>query len=131
MVVVTARFVKPVAPGQEVKLPQTVTPYLPPAAPEKKGKGKDKSKNTPSDGKKPEIVGPQGYVIAEAVSGIGLLAFRAREARLRRVDRPGGLSHRASAAQRRCGSSLSSSPCCSALPDSPSISACSTPPKAN
>jgi pilus assembly protein CpaC len=63
MVVVTARFVKPIAPGQEVKLPQIVTPYLPPAAPEKKGKGKDKSKNTPSDGKKPEIVGPQGYVI--------------------------------------------------------------------
>lgn len=65
MVVVTARFVKPIAPGQEVKLPQIVTPYLPPAAPEKKGKGKgtDKSKTTPSDGKKPEIVGPQGYVI--------------------------------------------------------------------
>ena len=40
MVVVTPRFVKPIAPGQEVKLPQIVMPYLPPAAPEKKGKGK-------------------------------------------------------------------------------------------
>ena len=63
MVVVTARFVKPVAPGQDIKLPQIVTPYLPPATPEKKGKGKVSSRTTPSDGKKPEIVGPQGYVI--------------------------------------------------------------------
>lgn len=63
LVVVTARFVKPVAPGQEVKLPQIVTPYLPPAAPEKKDKGKSKSQTSQSDGKKPEIVGSQGYVI--------------------------------------------------------------------
>ena len=61
MVVVTARFVKPVAPGEEIKLPQTLTPFLPPAAPPKKGK--DKDKNTQGDGKKPEVVGPQGYVI--------------------------------------------------------------------
>jgi pilus assembly protein CpaC len=61
MVVVTARFVKPVAPGQEVKLPQIVTPYLPPAAPDMKGKRKNLS--TQSDGKKPQIVGTQGYAI--------------------------------------------------------------------
>jgi pilus assembly protein CpaC len=61
MVVVTARFVKPVAPGQEVKLPQIVTPYLPPASPEIKGKHKNVT--TQSDGRKPEMIGPQGYVI--------------------------------------------------------------------
>ena len=40
MVVVTARFVKPVAPGQDIKLPQIVTPYLPPATPEKRVRAK-------------------------------------------------------------------------------------------
>jgi hypothetical protein len=34
---------------------------MPPAAPDKKSK--DKSKAVPADGKKPEVVGPQGYVI--------------------------------------------------------------------
>ncbi len=63
MVVVTARFVKPVARGEEIKLPQIVSPFLPPAAPAKKSK--DKDKNAPSDGKKPEVVGPQGYVISK------------------------------------------------------------------
>ena len=38
-----------------------MTPYLPPAVPEKKGKDKDKT--APDDGKKPAMVGPQGYVI--------------------------------------------------------------------
>lgn len=61
MVVVTARFVKPVAPGQEVRLPQAPVPYLPPAAPPKKGK-KD-AKGTVSDGKQPEFVGQRGYVL--------------------------------------------------------------------
>jgi pilus assembly protein CpaC len=63
MVVVTARFVKPVAKGEEIRLPQIVTPFLPPAAPEKKGKGKGKSTSAPADSKKPEFVGQQGYVI--------------------------------------------------------------------
>ena len=62
MVVVTARFVKPVKPGDEIKLPQTVTPYLPPAAPEKKRKRNDKQAAVP-DAKKPAVIGPQGYVI--------------------------------------------------------------------
>lgn len=65
MVVVTARFVKPVSPGEEVKLPTMVTPFLPPAQPEKKGKKKKgkPDQTTPADDKKPAMVGPQGYVI--------------------------------------------------------------------
>jgi pilus assembly protein CpaC len=62
MVVVTARFVKPVPPGEEIKLPQLVTPFLPPAQPEKSKKGKKKTQTPPADGK-PQVVGPQGYVI--------------------------------------------------------------------
>jgi pilus assembly protein CpaC len=60
MVVVTASFVKPVLPGEPIRLPQIVTPFLPPAVPEnskKKGKGKDPK----ADAKKPEFVGARGY----------------------------------------------------------------------
>jgi pilus assembly protein CpaC len=59
LVVVTPHFVKPVPPGEELRLPTTVVPYLLPAAPAKKGK----DKNPPPDGKTPEFVGPRGYVL--------------------------------------------------------------------
>lgn len=65
MVVVTARFVKPVAPGEQVKLPQIVTPFLPPAQPDKKLKKQEK-KSPPATQPatdKPAVVGAQGYVI--------------------------------------------------------------------
>ncbi len=62
LVVVTAHFVKPVPPGEELRLPTNVVPFLPPATPEKK-KGKDKGQGTTPDGKTPEFVGPKGYVL--------------------------------------------------------------------
>jgi pilus assembly protein CpaC len=58
LVVVTPHFVKPVPPGEELRLPTTVVPYLLPVAPKK---GKDKS--PVPDSAKPEFVGPQGYVL--------------------------------------------------------------------
>jgi len=57
LVVVTPHFVKPVPPGEQLRLPTTVVPYLLPVAP-KKG-----SKNATPDTTKPEFVGPQGYVL--------------------------------------------------------------------
>ena len=49
MVVVTPRFIQPLAPGEKAPLPETVTPFLPPV--------KDKNKKN----KKPEFVGPRGH----------------------------------------------------------------------
>jgi pilus assembly protein CpaC len=60
LVVVTPHFVKPVPPGEELRLPTTVVPYLLPVTPGKKG-GKNSTTGT-ADGK-PEFVGQQGYVL--------------------------------------------------------------------
>src|SRR6202050_4723872 len=64
LVVVTPHFVKPVPPGEEVRLPTTVVPYLLPIDPTKKGKGKNGTTQTSTqDSTKPAFAGPQGYVL--------------------------------------------------------------------
>jgi pilus assembly protein CpaC len=65
LVVVTPHFVKPVPPGEELRLPTTVVPYLLPVDPSKKGKGKNGTQTSTQsqDSTKPEFVGPQGYVL--------------------------------------------------------------------
>jgi pilus assembly protein CpaC len=54
LVVVTPRFVKPLAPGEELKLPEFVEGWLPSVGEQKNGKKKD-------NGKSPEFVGPRGH----------------------------------------------------------------------
>jgi pilus assembly protein CpaC len=58
LVVVTPHFVKPVPPGQQVPLPDTVVPYMPSIAGQKAAADKKKSK---TDDPKPEYVGPRGH----------------------------------------------------------------------
>jgi pilus assembly protein CpaC len=60
MVVVTPRFVKPLAPGEKVDLPVAPVPFLPSAASKKTG-GPENS--VQSDDHKPEYVGPRGHEI--------------------------------------------------------------------
>jgi pilus assembly protein CpaC len=56
LVVVTPRFVKPLAPGDQVKLPETVETWLPSVAEEKsQATGKKKEE------KKPKFQGPHGH----------------------------------------------------------------------
>ena len=64
LVVVTPRFVAPVAPGEKVDLPEIVTPFLP-AVSEQKAleEKKKKDKSTNKDDQKPEFVGPHGHQI--------------------------------------------------------------------
>ena len=64
LVVVTPRFVAPIAPGEKVELPETVMPFLPTVSEQKaleENKKKDKSPN--KDDPKPEFVGPRGHEI--------------------------------------------------------------------
>jgi Flp pilus assembly secretin CpaC len=63
LVVVTPHFVKPVPPGEELRLPTTVVPYLLPIDPAKKGKGKNATQTQSQDSTKPSFAGPQGYVL--------------------------------------------------------------------
>jgi len=59
LVVITPRFVKPVPPGEPVKLPDTVETFLPTVAEQnaaKEAKKKKKDKTT-----QPEFVGPRGH----------------------------------------------------------------------
>jgi pilus assembly protein CpaC len=65
LVVVTPHFVKPVPPGEDVRLPTTVVPYLLPVEPSKKGKGKNGTRTSTQsqDSTKPAFAGPQGYVL--------------------------------------------------------------------
>ena len=59
----TPRFVRPLSPDEQVKLPDLVEPFLPPAS-EDKGAGGKKKKGTAESSKaapKPEYVGPRGY----------------------------------------------------------------------
>jgi len=56
LVVITPRFVRPLAPGETVDLPENVVPFLPPAGDEKAAGGKKQQ-----EGKNPEFVGPRGY----------------------------------------------------------------------
>jgi hypothetical protein len=69
-VVITPRFVKALAPGDQTKLPDTVEPYLP-SVPEQKAQGKGKdgqkknstNKNSTKKDAQPEFVGPHGYQV--------------------------------------------------------------------
>jgi pilus assembly protein CpaC len=57
LVVITPRFVKPVPPGEAIKMPDNADSFLPTVAEEKAAKNKKaKGKND----KKPEFVGPRG-----------------------------------------------------------------------
>ena len=56
LVVVTPRFVQPLAPGVNAVLPAAPVPFLPPVS-EKTGKGRDQK----SEDQKPEFVGPRGH----------------------------------------------------------------------
>jgi pilus assembly protein CpaC len=59
LVVVTPRFVKPLAPGENATLPETVIPFLPTVSEQKAAEGK-KGKDGQDD-KKPQFVGPRGH----------------------------------------------------------------------
>ena len=66
LVVVTPRFVGPLAPGEKVTLPETVIPFLPTVAEQqaaKEQKEKEKGKNGGKDEKKPSFVGPRGHEV--------------------------------------------------------------------
>lgn len=55
LVVITPRFVRPLSPEEKALLPETIEPFLPPAAQEKAERGK---KNRAPQ---PEFVGPRGH----------------------------------------------------------------------
>lgn len=59
LVVVTPRFVRPVPPGEEIKLLDNPQAWLPSVAEEKAGKNKKKDKE--QGVAKPEFVGPRGH----------------------------------------------------------------------
>ncbi len=62
LVVVTPRFVTPLAPGEQAALPQTVMPFLPTVAEQKAAQeSKKKDKKSTKDAGKPEFVGPRGH----------------------------------------------------------------------
>ena len=63
LVVITPRFVKALVPGEQTKLPETVTPYLPPVPEKAPGKGKDAKKKNANKDAQPEFVGPHGYQV--------------------------------------------------------------------
>ncbi|MBV8903185.1 MAG: pilus assembly protein N-terminal domain-containing protein [Acidobacteriia bacterium] len=60
LVVVTPRFVRPLAPGVQPPLPDIVTPYLPTVAEQKAAEKKKKKNNDPGNGQ-PGFVGPSGH----------------------------------------------------------------------
>jgi len=60
LVVVTPRFVRPLAPGENATLPETVAPFLPSVAEQKAAQDK-KGKNAGQDDQKPQFVGPRGH----------------------------------------------------------------------
>jgi pilus assembly protein CpaC len=64
LVVITPRFVKALAPGDQAKLPATVEPFLSPIPAQKpQGKQKDGKKNNAKKDAQPEFVGPHGYQV--------------------------------------------------------------------
>ncbi len=54
LVVVTPRLVRPLSPEEKAALPETLEPFLPPAAQEKARRGKPETRQ-------PEFVGPRGH----------------------------------------------------------------------
>ena len=64
LVVVTPRFVAPLAPGEKANLPDIVAPFLPTVSEQKAVEdSKKKDKGAKKDDKKPEFVGPRGHEI--------------------------------------------------------------------
>jgi pilus assembly protein CpaC len=61
LVVITARFVKPLTPDEKAKLPEMPSPFLAPVPPAK-GKKNDKTAKPPAPNQ-PEFVGPRGQEI--------------------------------------------------------------------
>ncbi|HEX4595771.1 MAG TPA: pilus assembly protein N-terminal domain-containing protein [Bryobacteraceae bacterium] len=59
LVVVTPRFVAPLAPGEKASLPDIVAPFLPTVSEQKAVE--DSKKKDKKDDKKPEFVGPRGH----------------------------------------------------------------------
>jgi pilus assembly protein CpaC len=55
LVVITPRFVRPLTPEEKATLPETVEPFLPPAAEEKARRGQKRQN------RQPEFVGPRGH----------------------------------------------------------------------
>ncbi len=64
LVVVTPKFVTPLAPGVEPPLPRTEAPFLQPVAPPKTKKQKQPKDAQPA-GKQAAYVGPRGYVLPD------------------------------------------------------------------
>jgi pilus assembly protein CpaC len=64
LVVVTPRFVAPLAAGEKANLPDLVAPFLPTVSEQKAVEdSKKKDKGAKKDDKKPEFVGPRGHEI--------------------------------------------------------------------
>lgn len=64
LVVITPRFVKPLAADQKPKMPDWVEDFLPPAAEDHEARGKKRPKAGASqkkDAAKPEFIGPRGH----------------------------------------------------------------------
>ncbi len=64
LVVITPRFVKPLAPDQKPKMPDWVEDFLPPTLEDKGAGGKKRPKvssNSKKDAAKPEFIGPRGH----------------------------------------------------------------------
>lgn len=55
LVVITPRFVRPLSPEEKATLPETIEPFLPPAAEEKARQGKK------PEARQPQFVGPRGH----------------------------------------------------------------------
>jgi pilus assembly protein CpaC len=55
LVVITPRFVRPLTPEEKATLPETLEPFLPPAAEEKARRGQKRQN------RQPEFVGPRGH----------------------------------------------------------------------
>ena len=60
LVVVTPRFVAPLAPGEKIDLPEALVPFLPTVAEQK---AREQKKDEKKDGKKPEFAGPRGHEV--------------------------------------------------------------------
>jgi pilus assembly protein CpaC len=64
LVVVTPRFVAPLAAGEKANLPDLVAPFLPTVSEQKAAEeSKKKGQGPKKDDKKPEFVGPRGHEI--------------------------------------------------------------------
>lgn len=61
LVVITPRFVRPLPANEQVKLPDTVEPYMPTVAEQRAAQEAKKHKHKDKGDRKPEFVGPSGH----------------------------------------------------------------------